>query len=76
MNENTLDATGLICPLPVLRARKKLKDLKPNTILKIKTTDPASVMDFGVFCEQSGHNLIEQKESDGIYTFIIRRGLK
>ena len=74
MVETFLDTTGLMCPLPVLRARKVLKALPPLSTLKVVATDAASVMDFGVFCEQAGYELIEQSEDRGVFTFIIRRG--
>ena len=68
-----LDVKGLLCPLPVLKARKRLKDLAPDTVLKVDATDPASVIDFPHFCNESGHALVEQSEQDGIYSFWIRR---
>ncbi len=72
MTRKILDTTGLMCPLPVLKARKELSKLQDGSTLEVKSTDPASVMDFGVFCEDSGHELLEQYEGDGILTFVIR----
>jgi len=68
-----LDVKGLLCPLPVLKARKLLRSLPPDTRLTIEATDPASVIDFPHFCSETGHALIEQSEADGVYRFIIRR---
>ena len=80
MNETTLpadghylDVKGLLCPLPVLKARKLLHGLAPGTLLTVEATDPASVIDFPHFCSETGHDLVAQSESDGIYRFTIRR---
>ncbi len=68
-----LDVKGLLCPLPVLKARKLLFGLEPGTLISVEATDPASVIDFPHFCEETGHQLVSQSESDGIYLFTIRR---
>jgi tRNA 2-thiouridine synthesizing protein A len=68
-----LDVTGLLCPLPVLKARKRLKDLAADTVLKVDSSDPASVIDFPHFCNESGHALINHDEHGGIYSFWIRK---
>ena len=72
-HEHYLDVKGLLCPLPVLKARKRLKDLAVDTILKVDATDPASVIDFPHFCNESGHALINHDEQDGTYSFWIRK---
>ncbi|SLN72993.1 sulfurtransferase TusA family protein [Oceanibacterium hippocampi] len=69
-----LDTSGLACPLPVLKARKALRDVAPGNILTIIATDPASVIDFRHFCDVSGNELVSQTESAGIFTYVIRRG--
>ncbi len=69
----TLDVTGLNCPLPVLRARKALKDVAVGDCLTVLATDPASGIDFRHFCDTSGHQLVDASEADGVYTFVIRR---
>lgn len=70
---NQLDVKGLLCPLPVLKARKILSGLAPGELLTVEATDPASVIDFPHFCSESGHSLVEQSEADGVYTFVIER---
>ena len=70
----TLDATGLICPLPVLKARKSLKALPNGAHLRVLATDPASVIDFRHFCEVSDNQLVEYGETDGVFTYLIRKG--
>ncbi len=74
MTTHRLDATGLICPLPVLRARKAMRDVAPGGLLEVRATDPAAVKDFAAFCEATGHALLESRqEDDGVYVFLMRR---
>lgn len=69
-----LDAEGLLCPLPVLRARKRLSVMEPGAVLRLRATDPASSVDVPHFCTQSGHQLLLAREQDGVRTYLIRRG--
>tara|TARA_Y100000588_G_C13915147_1_gene778942 strand:+ start:197 stop:472 length:276 start_codon:yes stop_codon:yes gene_type:complete len=71
--EILLDATGLLCPLPVLKARKALKPIASGGRLVILATDPGAVADFQSFCEAQGHNLIDWSENDGEYRFEIQK---
>jgi len=73
MATDQLDAKGLICPLPVLKARRSLKPLGVGDVLEIEATDPGSVKDFDHFCETTGHRLISSSEADGIYRFAIEK---
>jgi tRNA 2-thiouridine synthesizing protein A len=73
MADATLDAKGLNCPLPILKARKALKDVTDGGILEILATDPGSVADFEAFCRQTGNELLEHSEDDGIYRFLIKK---
>lgn len=68
-----LDVKGLLCPLPVLKARKRLGSLPAGGILVVEATDPAAVIDFPHFCAETGHELVDQHEAGGVYTFRIRR---
>jgi len=68
-----LDARGLNCPLPILKTRKALKDLEIGAVLRVVATDPGSVKDFAAFARQTGHELLEQEEQDGEYTFLIQK---
>jgi len=68
-----LDARGLKCPLPVLRARKALKDVAAGGLLKVLATDPGAPKDFVHFCETTGHELVESSKSEGVYSLIIRK---
>ncbi len=68
-----LDLKGLLCPLPVLKARKKLQSMAPGSVLRIEATDPASVIDVPHYCSESGNELLNQNETDGIYVYEIRK---
>ena len=72
-HQEYLDVKGLLCPLPVLKAQKRLKTLETDAVLKVDATDPASVIDFPHYCNESGHALIDHDEHDGIYSFWIRK---
>ncbi len=69
-----LDATGLLCPLPVLKARKALKKMDAGGLLEILATDPGAVADFQSFCEAQGHSLLESTQDGDVYRFLIQRG--
>jgi tRNA 2-thiouridine synthesizing protein A len=73
MADHTLDAKGLNCPLPILKARKALKEVPADGILEILATDPGSVADFEAFCRQTGNELVEHSEDDGVYRFLIKK---
>ena len=70
--DQTLDVRGLMCPLPVLKARKVLKRLAPGATLAVLATDPASVIDFRHFCETTPFELLGWREQAGTYAFRIR----
>ncbi len=69
-----LDATGLKCPLPVLRARKAIKALDPGEELLVLATDAAAPEDFRAFCEAAGHVLIEAAEDGEVWRIAVRKG--
>lgn len=68
-----LDTTGLMCPLPLLRLKKALQTLECGQVVKVLATDPASVLDFGVFLEQAGHEMLERSEEAGVFAYLIRK---
>jgi len=68
-----LDASGLNCPLPILKAKKQLNSLDTGEVLYIVATDSGSVKDFDAFCKQTGHNLLESSEADGKYHYYIKK---
>ncbi len=69
-----IDASGLKCPLPVLKARKAIKSMETGAVLEITSTDPASPLDFKHWCRSSGHDMLsaEERETDR-YVFRIRK---
>jgi len=70
-----LDATGLLCPLPVLKARKRLAALAHGAVLRMLADDPAARIDVPHFCAEQGHALLDQQEAkDGVLVFHLRKG--
>ena len=69
----TLDATGLLCPLPVLKARRALKPLSPAAVLEVLATDPGATKDFEHFCATTGCELLEASEESGVLRFLMRK---
>ena len=72
-SENTLVLSGLLCPLPVLKARKRLEGMAPGAVLKVIATDPMSAIDMPHFCNEQGHALLEQRQDGDALIFRIRR---
>lgn len=68
-----LDASGLNCPLPLLRLKKALVKMTSGEIIKVIATDPAAHLDFGVYSEQSGHPIIEFVKESGVQIFYIQK---
>ena len=71
--DKELDARGLNCPLPILRAKKALNELQSGQVLKIVATDPGSVKDFQAFSKQTGNELLSHAEANKEYTFFMKR---
>lgn len=71
--DQELDATGLNCPLPILRAKKAINGLEGGQTLKIISTDPGSVKDFEAFCKQTGNELLSSAEEAGKFLFMIKK---
>jgi tRNA 2-thiouridine synthesizing protein A len=71
--DQELDATGLNCPLPILRAKKALGGMDAGQVLHIIATDPGSVKDFEAFAKQTGNELMESKEEGGKFLFLIKK---
>ncbi|MFC1588889.1 sulfurtransferase TusA family protein [Pseudomonadota bacterium] len=71
--DSELDASGLNCPLPILRAKKAIAGLENGQTLKIIATDPGSVKDFEAFCKQTGNTLLSSGEEGGKFVFMIKK---
>lgn len=69
-----LDAIGLLCPLPVLKLRKRLKPLQQGALLQLLADDPAAVIDVPHFCNESGHTLLQMTEANGHQVYLVRKG--
>lgn len=68
-----VDATGLACPMPLLKAKRALNGLHSGEQLRVLATDSGSVRDFQVFAEQSGHALLASEEVDGVYRYLLQK---
>lgn len=68
-----LDARGLLCPLPVLKARKRLLGMAPGAVLRMIATDPAAVIDVPHFCAESGHTLLATADEDDAQIYLIQK---
>ncbi len=68
-----VDATGLACPMPLLKAKRALNAMQVGQRLRVLATDQGSVRDFRVFAEQSGHLLLESAEVDGVYSYLLEK---
>ncbi|MCK2088790.1 sulfurtransferase TusA family protein [Thauera aromatica] len=72
--DKDVDARGLNCPLPILRAKKALAELKAGQVLRVVATDPGSVKDFQAFARQTGNELVAQGETeDAAFEFFLKR---
>ena len=71
--QKELDARGLNCPLPILKAKKALADMASGDVLRVLSTDAGSVRDFQAFARQTGNELLEQDSSGGDYVHVLRR---
>jgi len=69
-----VDARGLNCPLPILRAKKGINTLNTGQVLQIIATDPGSVKDLEAFCKQTGNQMLESSQQNGEYHFKLRKG--
>jgi tRNA 2-thiouridine synthesizing protein A len=72
-DDTILDATGLLCPLPVLKARRALRDVPAGGVLRVLATDPGAVKDFEHFCHTAGCELLEVSETDGVLRFRLKK---
>ena len=74
METHELDAAGLLCPLPVLKARKRLAALPEGGLLRVLADDPAALVDIPHFCAEAGHALVSTEDRGAVQVFVIRKG--
>ena len=72
--DEELDARGLLCPLPVLKAARRMRAMAPGTVLRLLADDPAAVVDVPHFCAEQGHDLLQARDEEGGRAYLIRRG--
>ena len=72
-SDETLDARGLNCPLPILKTKVILNRMQPGQVIYVQATDPHSVVDFEAYCARTDHELIRTNETNGLFEFYIRR---
>ncbi len=72
-DQDILDATGLLCPLPVLKARKRLQALQSGDELTVQADDPAAIIDIPHFCAEAGHTLIRSDLDEPVQIYVIRK---
>ena len=72
--DHELDAVGLLCPLPILKARKRLQALESGQVLRLIADDPAAVIDVPHFCFEQGHELVSAKTEQSTHVYLIRKG--
>lgn len=73
MTDKTVDARGLNCPLPILRAKKALNEIPVGGMLEVLSTDPGSKADFAAFARQTGNELVSSEQAQGHFRYVIRR---
>ena len=71
--DREVDARGLNCPLPILRTKKALNEMKSGQVLRVIATDPGAVRDFQAFARQTGNELLNHTEQDGAFVFLVKR---
>lgn len=72
MSTQTLDVTGLKCPMPILRAKKALAQMQQGEVLTVLATDGGAPGDFEAFCRQTGHVLLESTQAEGVFTLVVQ----
>lgn len=70
----TLDVKGLLCPIPVLKAKRTIGEINTGEVMEILSTDPGSKSDIPVWAKRTGHEVLEVKEEANVLTFYVRRG--
>lgn len=72
-HDKEFDASGLACPLPIVKTKKSLADMAPGQVLRVLATDPGSVADMAAFAEQTGHTLLSSGQEGGKYVFMLKK---
>ncbi|REJ09978.1 sulfurtransferase TusA family protein [Halobacillus trueperi] len=70
----TLDATGLACPMPIVKTKKAMKDIEAGEVLEIQATDQGAKADLTAWAKSGGHELLQTEEDNGVFKFWIKKG--
>ncbi|WP_338556361.1 sulfurtransferase TusA family protein [Paenibacillus sp. KS-LC4] len=76
MADIVIDAKGLACPLPIVKAKRGIDSIQSGQTMELYTTDKGSMSDFQAWVKQTNHELLEAKEANGVYTFMVKKGSK
>lgn len=71
--DEELDTVGLLCPLPVLKAAKRMRGMQSGAVLRMQADDPAAVIDVPHFCVEQGYELVSSEDADGVQIYVIRK---
>ncbi len=71
--DQTLDCSGMLCPMPIVKARIAMKKLEPGKVLQVIATDPGSMPDFHAFAQETDYTLLSAEEGNGRFTFLLQR---
>ncbi len=74
MADIVIDAKGLACPMPIVKAKKGIDSIESGQVMELQTTDKGSMNDFQAWVKQTKHELIEAKEENGVFTFLVKKG--
>lgn len=74
MADITVDAKGLACPMPIVKAKKGIDSILKGQLMELQTMDKGSMKDFKAWVKQTNHELVESREDDGVFTFIVKKG--
>jgi tRNA 2-thiouridine synthesizing protein A len=72
--DQTLDARGLLCPMPIVKTSKAMRELEPGQVLRLMATDRGSITDVPAWCESTGNHLVEWHEEEDHIVFLVRKG--
>lgn len=74
MADIVIDAKGLACPMPIVKAKKGIDSIQTGQIMELQTTDKGSLNDFQAWVKQTNHELVDVKEENGVFTFLVKKG--
>lgn len=74
MADIVIDAKGLACPMPIVRAKKGIDSIQTGQVMELQTTDKGSMNDFQAWVNQTKHELVDVKEENGVFTFLVKKG--